>query len=52
MLLMRGEAELWLAKQMGHKTVEMLCRHYGKLMEERDQTGGYELRHDWSAEVV
>lgn len=29
-LLSRGEGELWVAQQLGHKGVEMVRRHYGK----------------------
>jgi integrase len=30
MLLSAGENELWVSKQLGHKSVEMVRRHYGK----------------------
>jgi integrase len=29
-MLSRGEGELWVAQQLGHKGVEMVRRHYGK----------------------
>jgi integrase len=50
MLIARGEDLNWIAKQMGHKDVEMLFRHYGKLIEDRSAVTGYIPRHDWASE--
>lgn len=40
-LLMNGEPELLVAKLLGHTTVEMVRRHYGKYIK---QPGGIQLR--------
>lgn len=44
-LLMNGEPELLVAKLLGHTTVEMVRRHYGKYVK---QTGGIQLRGAYS----
>lgn len=43
--LMQGEPELLVAKLLGHSTVEMVCRHYGRYVKEE---GGIMLRGDYS----
>lgn len=44
-LLMLGEPELLVAKLLGHSTVEMVRRHYGRFIKEE---GGVVLRGDYS----
>jgi integrase len=44
-LLMAGEPELLVAALLGHTSVEMIRRHYGKYIK---QTGGIVLRGDYS----
>lgn len=44
-LLAEGEQELLVAKLLGHSTVEMVRRHYGRFIK---QTGGIVLRGDYS----
>lgn len=44
-LLMQGEPELLVAKLLGHSTVEMVRRHYGRFIKEE---GGIMLRGDYS----
>lgn len=44
-LLMQGEPELLVAKLLGHSTVEMVRRHYGRFIKEE---GGVVLRGDYS----
>lgn len=44
-LLMSGEAELLVAKLLGHTTVEMVRRHYGRYIKQPD---GIVLRGDYS----
>lgn len=46
MLLSRGENELWVARQMGHKGVEMVRRHYGKWIPQKDTV--IQTANDWS----
>jgi integrase len=46
MLLSRGENELWVARQMGHKGVEMVRRHYGKWIPEKGTV--IQTINDWS----
>ena len=36
-LLSGGENPLFVAQQMGHKTTEMIMRHYGRWVEQGDQ---------------
>jgi len=36
MLLMAGEPELTVAKLLGHTTVEMVRRHYGRYISQPD----------------
>lgn len=43
-LLMAGEPELLVAKLLGHTTVEMVRRHYGKYIK---QPGGIKLRSEY-----
>jgi integrase len=45
-LLSRGENPWWVAKQMGHVDVEMVFRHYGKWIPNKDG-GRYQLVNDW-----
>lgn len=47
-LLSQGENELWVAAQMGHKTVEMVRRHYGRWIRDGEVLGGYCLKGDYS----
>lgn len=42
MLLSRGENPLWVATQMGHKTTEMIERHYGKWIPDHKAKAGYQ----------
>lgn len=44
-LLMGGEQELLVAKLLGHASVEMVRRHYGRYIK---QAGGIVLRGDYS----
>ena len=44
-LLMNGEPELLVAKLLGHTTVEMIRRHYGKYIR---QPNGIQLKSDYS----
>lgn len=37
-LLSGGENPLFVAQQMGHKTTEMIMRHYGRWVEQADET--------------
>jgi integrase len=46
-LLSRGENPWWVAKQMGHVDVEMVFRHYGKWIPNKDG-GQYQTVNDWS----
>lgn len=46
MLLSRGENELWVAGQMGHKGVEMVRRHYGRWIPKKDAV--VPTVNDWS----
>lgn len=46
-LLAGGESELWVARQLGHRTVEMVRRHYGRWIADPDQAGGYKVRGDY-----
>ena len=40
-LLSGGENQLFVAQQMGHKTTEMIMRHYGRWVEQ----GGQKQQH-------
>lgn len=51
MTIMKGENLLWLKEQMGHKTMEMLHKHYARLIREAEQPHGYKLKHDWTIEA-
>lgn len=42
---MQGEPELLVAKLLGHSTVEMVRRHYGRFIKEEE---GIMLRGDYS----
>jgi len=48
-LLSAGENPWWVAKQMGHVDVEMVFRHYGKWMPNKD-AGQYKPINSWGAE--
>lgn len=39
-LLSNGENVFWLATQMGHENTEMIFKHYGKWIPQKDN-GGY-----------
>lgn len=45
-MLMDGEDESWVAKMLGHTTVEMIRRHYRKFIRDNTTTG-YSLKSDW-----
>lgn len=47
MLLSRGENPLWVAQQMGHVDTEMIVKHYGRWIPERDAKAGYTPRNAW-----
>jgi integrase len=48
-LLEQGEQEILVAMLLGHSTVEMVRRHYGRYIK---QTGGIKLRGDYSKFVA
>ncbi|QPI52885.1 site-specific integrase [Massilia antarctica] len=50
-MLSAGENPWWVAKQMGHVDVEMVFRHYGKWMPNKD-SGQYKPVNDWSPDAV
>ncbi|WP_299726697.1 site-specific integrase [uncultured Endozoicomonas sp.] len=45
-MLMNGEDEAWVAKMLGHTTVEMIRKHYRKFIKD-DSSTGYTLKADW-----
>jgi integrase len=47
--LSRGENELFVARQLGHKSVEMVRRTYGKWIKDGKTDAGYEFKADWSS---
>lgn len=47
-LLSAGENPWWVAKQMGHVDVEMVFRHYGKWIPNKEG-GAYKPLNDWSS---
>jgi integrase len=47
MLLSEGENPWWVAEQMGHKTIEMIMRHYGKWIPDKSKKNGYQSVIDW-----
>lgn len=47
MLLSEGENPWWVAEQMGHETIEMIMRHYGKWIPDKSQKNGYKSIIDW-----
>lgn len=49
MLISRDENQWWIARQMGHESIEMLVRHYGKWMPDNRVQGGCEFASDWSS---
>lgn len=50
-LLSRGENPWWVAKQMGHVDVEMVFRHYGKWIPNKDGAQ-HQTVNDWSDSVA
>jgi integrase len=52
MMLSNGENIMWVAKQMGHVTVEMVIKTYGKWIPDGSINTGYKLVNDWSKHLV
>lgn len=48
MMLMAGEDERWVAQMLGHRSLEMLRRHYAKFLPNKQAPEQYETRNDWS----
>lgn len=48
MMLMAGEDERWVAKMLGHSSLEMLRRNYAKYLPNNTEQNQYETRQDWS----
>ena len=51
MMLSNGENIMWVAKQLGHVTVEMVIRTYGKWIPDNSITAGYKPVNDWSQHI-
>ena len=49
MMLSAGENLHWVANQMGHKTIEMVMRHYGRWIPDKREQSGYQPARDWGA---
>ena len=48
-LLSSGENPWWVAEQMGHETIEMIMRHYGRWIPDKSKKSGYQPVNDWGA---
>jgi integrase len=46
-LLSNGENPEWIKTQMGHATLEMLFRVYGKWIPNSNLLGGYKLKGEY-----
>ena len=49
MLVSEGENLWWLAQQMGHETIEMIMKHYGKWIPDHTKKNGYQSVTNWDA---
>jgi len=47
MLASNGENLWWLSHQMGHETIEMIMKHYGKWIPDHAKKNGYQSVTDW-----
>ncbi len=47
MLASNGENLWWLSQQLGHETIEMIMRHYGKWIPDRSKKNGYQPVTEW-----
>ncbi len=52
MMLSNGENIMWLAKQMGHVTVEMIIKTYGKWIPDNSVHTGYKPVNDWGKYIA
>ena len=46
-MLMAGEDERWVAKMLGHKSLEMLKKNYGNHLPNQFSLKGYKTKNDW-----
>jgi len=51
MMVSEGENIWWLAGQMGHKTIEMILRHYGKWLPDNNKANGYQSVINWEQKM-
>lgn len=47
MMLSSGENELWVSNQLGHKTVDVVRKHYGRWIKDAAAKTGYKPVNDW-----
>lgn len=47
MMLSNGENELWVSNQLGHKTVDVVRKHYGRWIKDAAAKTGYKPVNDW-----
>lgn len=50
-MLLAGEAEQWVMRMLGHRTLEMLRRNYGHLLPDSKERSNYTTRNDWNKSV-
>ncbi len=51
MMLSNNENIMWVAKQMGHATTEMVMRTYGKWLPDYSVAAGYKPIHNWDNHI-
>ena len=49
LLLMGGEDQRFVANQLGHSSLEMIHRHYGKVLPDKNNPHNYKLRNPWNS---
>ncbi len=49
LLLMGGEDERFVANQLGHSSLEMIHRHYGRVLPDKNNPQNYKLRNNWDS---
>lgn len=49
LLLMGGEDARFVANQLGHRSLEMIHRHYGRVLPDKNNPQNYQLRNKWDA---
>ena len=49
LLLMGGEDQRFVANQLGHSSLEMINRHYGRVLPDKNNPQNYKLRNNWSS---